>query len=44
MSENKNINTFRNLPSMDMTNQDNIKSAVQADVTGTGVSGFQSLI
>ena len=39
MSENKNINTFRNLPSMDMTNQDNIKSAVQADVTGTGVSG-----
>lgn len=33
------VNVFRNLPSMDMTNEENIKSAAKADAPSSGVSG-----
>jgi hypothetical protein len=36
---NNNINDFRNLPSMDMTSQENIDSAAKADAPSGGVSG-----
>ena len=36
---NNNINDYRNIPSMDMTSQENIDSAAKADAPSGGVSG-----